>query len=80
MAAQFLLYCQRNPKPCPLLAVFEPGNRGLPSLGTTIDICTDLPRYRVWSHGQIVEEPTDILSVWRNDLVTFVLGCSFSFE
>jgi uncharacterized protein YcsI (UPF0317 family) len=79
-AGDFLRYCQRNPKPCPLLAVSEPGQAQLPSLGADIDICTDLPRYRVWRDGAVVDEPTDISALWRDDLVTFVLGCSFSFE
>lgn len=80
LATDFLRYCQRNPKPCPLLAVSEPGQAKLPTLGGDIDICSDLPRYRVWQHGLIVDEPTDISGLWRADLVTFVLGCSFSFE
>ncbi len=79
-AGDFLRYCQRNPKPCPLLAVSEPGQAQLPGLGTDIDICTDLPRYRVWRDGAVTDEPTDISALWRDDLVTFVLGCSFSFE
>ncbi len=79
-AGDFLRYCQRNPKPCPLLAVSEPGQSQLPSLGANIDICTDLPRYRVWREGVVVDEPTDISNLWQGDLVTFVLGCSFSFE
>ena len=79
-AGDFLRYCQRNPKPCPLLAVSEPGQAQLPSLGADIDICTDLPRYRVWRDGAVVDKPTDISALWRDDLVTFVLGCSFSFE
>lgn len=79
-ATDFLRYCQRNPKPCPLLAVSEPGEPGLPTLGADIDICTDVPRYRVWQDGVLVDEPTDISVLWRNDLVTFVIGCSFSFE
>lgn len=80
LAGDFLRYCQRNPKPCPLLAVSEPGQARLPSLGEDIDICTDLPRYRVWRHGELVDEPTDVSALWRKDLVTFVIGCSFSFE
>ena len=80
LANDFLLYCQRNPKPCPLLAVSEPGQAKLPELGNDIDICTDVPRYRVWRDGAMVEEPTDISHLWRKDLVTFVIGCSFSFE
>ena len=80
LANDFLRYCQRNPKPCPLLAVGEPGEAKLPALGNDIDICTDVPRYRVWRDGALVEEPTDISHLWRKDLVTFVIGCSFSFE
>jgi uncharacterized protein YcsI (UPF0317 family) len=80
LASDFLRFCQRNPKPCPLLAVSEPGDAMLPALGRDIDIRTDVPRYRVWKHGEVVAEPTDIHAVWRPDLVTFVLGCSFSFE
>jgi uncharacterized protein YcsI (UPF0317 family) len=80
LANDFLRYCQRNPKPCPVLAVGEPGQAKLPTLGTDIDICTDVPRYRVWHRGGLVDEPTDISQLWRKDLVTFVLGCSFSFE
>lgn len=79
-ADDFLRYCQRNPKPCPLLAVSEPGQHLLPRLGTDIDIRTDVPRYRVWRDGELVDEPTDITALWREDLVSFVIGCSFSFE
>jgi uncharacterized protein YcsI (UPF0317 family) len=79
-ANDFLRYCQRNAKACPVLAVSEPGQAALPTLGADIDICTDLPRYRVWQHGELVDEPTDISPLWRDDLVTFVIGCSFSFE
>ena len=80
LAGDFLRYCQLNPKPCPLLAVSEPGQATLPSLGADVDIRTDLPRYRLWRNGQLVDEPTDISALWRKDLVTFVIGCSFSFE
>ncbi|MGA1575275.1 MAG: putative hydro-lyase [Burkholderiaceae bacterium] len=79
-ANDFLRFCQRNPKPCPVLAVGEPGDPMLPTLGHDIDIRTDVPRYRVWQHGNLVDEPTDIQTLWQNDWVTFVLGCSFSFE
>lgn len=79
-AAEFLQYCEANPKPCPLLAVGEPGHWALPTLGDGIDIRTDVPRYRVWRHGELVDEPTDIRALWRDDLVSFVIGCSFSFE
>ncbi|WP_236574368.1 putative hydro-lyase [Hydrogenophaga sp. PBL-H3] len=80
LAVDFLRFCQRNPKPCPLLAVSEPGDRRVPMLGSDIDICSDLPRYRVWRHGELIDEPTDITNLWREDLVSFVIGCSFSFE
>lgn len=79
-ASDFLRYCQRNPKPCPLLAVSEPGQALLPTLGADIDIRSDLPRYRVWRHGELVDEVTDIRALWTPDLVSFVIGCSFSFE
>jgi uncharacterized protein YcsI (UPF0317 family) len=79
-ANDFLLFCQRNPRPCPLLAVSEPGEPALPTLGAAIDIRTDVPRYRVWRDGALVDEPSHISGYWRDDLVTFVIGCSFSFE
>ena len=80
LAADFLRFCQRNPKPCPLLAVSEPGDPLLPTLGHDVDIRSDVPRYRVWENGKLFSEVTDITKLWRSDLVTFVLGCSFSFE
>ncbi|SDC79450.1 Uncharacterized protein YcsI, UPF0317 family [Variovorax sp. CF079] len=80
LAGDFLRYCQRNPKPCPLLAVSEPGDPMLPGLGAELDIRTDVPAYRVWREGELVEQPTDIRTLWRDDLVSFVIGCSFSFE
>jgi uncharacterized protein YcsI (UPF0317 family) len=79
-AADFQMFCQRNPKPCPLLAASEPGNPRLPSLGADLDIRTDVPRYRVFRDGKLAEELTDIRHLWREDMAAFVLGCSFSFE
>ncbi len=79
-AQHFLLYCQRNPRPCPLLAVGDAGDPMLRTLAPDLDIRTDLPRYRVWRDGRLADEPTDIAALWRDDLVTFVIGCSFSFE
>jgi uncharacterized protein YcsI (UPF0317 family) len=79
-AADFLRFCHLNPKPCPLIGVSAPGDPGIPALGVDLDIRTDLPRYRVWRQGELVDEPADILRWWRSDLVAFVLGCSFSFE
>ena len=80
LAHDFLRFAQANPKPCPVLAVSEPGDPRLPSLGDDLDIRTDLPKYRVWRDGELVEEPVEIGHVWREDLVSFALGCSFSFE
>ncbi len=79
-AEDFLRYCQRNPKPCPILAVGEPGDPSVPTLGDDIDIRRDVPRYRVWRNGRLIDETTDVTELWRDDLVSFVLGCSFSFE
>jgi uncharacterized protein YcsI (UPF0317 family) len=80
LAADFQRFCHLNPKPCPLLASSEPGDPRLPTLGTDLDIRTDLPIYRVWRAGELVEETPDITAHWRDDLVAFVIGCSFSFE
>ena len=80
LAAAFHRFCQLNPKPCPIIGISEAGNPGIPSLGIDIDIRTDLPRYRVWRDGKLIEEPTDIVAHWRDDLVAFAIGCSFSFE
>ncbi|MCF3973362.1 putative hydro-lyase [Paracoccus sp. EGI L200073] len=79
-AADFLRYCQANPRPCPLLAVGEPGDPSLPTLADGIDLRHDVPRYRVWRAGELVDEPADIADLWRGDLISFALGCSFSFE
>ncbi|WP_326533056.1 putative hydro-lyase [Pseudorhodoferax sp.] len=79
-ADDFLRFCQRNPKPCPLLAVSEPGDPLLPTLGEGLDLRSDLPRYRVWQDGVLVDEVDDIAALWQGDLVGFAIGCSFSFE
>ena len=80
LASDFLRFCQLNPKPCPLLAASAPGDFRLPTLAEDLDIRTDVPRYRVFRRGEVIDEPTDIRPHWRDDLVAFVLGCSFSFE
>jgi len=79
-ASAFHRFCQLNPKPCPIIGMSEVGSPRIPALGADLDIRTDVPRYRVWRDGEVVDEPTDITKHWRDDLVTFVLGCSFSFE
>lgn len=80
LAGDFLRFCHLNPKPCPVIGLSEPGSPALPALGADLDLRTDLPRYRIWRRGELVEEPTSIGHLWRDDLVAFVIGCSFSFE
>ena len=80
LAFDFLLFCQRNPKPCPLLEVIEPGCTEPVLTAPGADIRTDIPAYRIYEGGQLVEEVDSLLPYWRDDLVSFLLGCSFSFE
>lgn len=80
LAYDFLLFCQRNPQPCPLLEVLDPGDPEPRELAPGADIRTDIPRYRVYRHGACVDEVDDLLACWRDDLVGFLLGCSFTFE
>ena len=79
-AAAFEAYCRANWQACPLLAVSQPGDPSLPTLGRDIDIRTDVPRYRVYRDGALAELRTDVTELWRDDLVSFVIGCSFTFE
>jgi uncharacterized protein YcsI (UPF0317 family) len=78
-AYDVLLFAHRNPQPCPVLDVADPGSVAT-VLAPTADLRTDLPRYRVWEHGQLVGEPIDVTDRWRGDLVTFLIGCSFTLE
>jgi uncharacterized protein YcsI (UPF0317 family) len=80
LAFDFLLFCQRNPKPCPLLDVTEPGSPEPRLVAPDADLRSDLPAYRVYRNGELVEEPTHLGAWWRDDLVSFLLGCSFTFE
>lgn len=79
-AFDFLLFCRRNPRPCPLLSVTDPGQFEVSELAASADLRTDLPRYCVWEQGRLVDEPTDVLRLWRNDFVSFLIGCSFTFD
>jgi len=79
-AAEFLGFCALNPRPCPLIGMSEAGKTALPTLGSDIDIRSDLPRYCVWRDGRVETELFDISALWRPDLVAFLLGCSYSFE
>jgi uncharacterized protein YcsI (UPF0317 family) len=80
LAFDFLLFCQRNPKPCPLLDVTEPGSAEPRLVAPGADLRDDLPSYRVYRHGELAEEPTSLRAWWRDDLVGFLIGCSFTFE
>jgi uncharacterized protein YcsI (UPF0317 family) len=80
VAFDFLLFAQRNPKPCPLLEVMEPGETEPRLMAPGADIRRDVPKYRVYENGVLVDEPIEIASRWRDDLVSFLIGCSFTFE
>jgi uncharacterized protein YcsI (UPF0317 family) len=79
-AFAFLRFCVRNPRPCPVLEVLDPGAREPAALAPHADLRTDVPRYRVYRDGELVEEPSDVRAHWREDLVAFLIGCSFTFE
>jgi uncharacterized protein YcsI (UPF0317 family) len=78
-AYEMLLFGQRNPQPVPLLDVSDAGSART-TLAAGADLRTDLPRYRVWRDGELTDEPTDVTDLWTDDLVAFLIGCSFSFE
>lgn len=79
-ADDFLRFCQLNPKPCPVLDVTEPGSPEPVKTAPGADLRTDLPYYQVYRHGELVETRTDVVDLWRDDLVSFLLGCSYTFE
>ena len=79
-AFDFLLYTQRNPKPCPVLEMTDAGARTLSMIAPGADIATDIPKYLVYENGVLTGEYTDVSRFWRDDLVSFLIGCSFSFE
>ncbi len=79
-AYDFLLFCQRNPRPCPLIDVTDVGSPEPSGVAPGADLRTDLPKYRIYRDGVLADEVTDITPYWRNDLVGFLLGCSFTFE
>jgi uncharacterized protein YcsI (UPF0317 family) len=80
LAFDFLLFAQRNPRPCPLLEVVEAGSAEPRSMAPGADLRTDVPKYRVYRDGVLTDEPDDLSSLWAGDLVSFLLGCSFTFE
>ena len=79
-AMDFLVFANRNPKPCPIIEVFEPGRPEPVYSAPGADIRTDLPKYRVYRRGHLEEERSDIVDLWQDDFVSFLIGCSFSFE
>lgn len=79
-AYDFLLFTQRNPKSCPVLEVTDVGSRALEFIAANADIATDIPRYRIYEKGVLTGEYTDVSQFWRDDLVSILIGCSFSFE
>jgi uncharacterized protein YcsI (UPF0317 family) len=79
-ALDFFRYCQRNPKPCPLVGVSDTGDPWLRTLGKNLDVRSDVPLYNVYRKGELIEQLSDIKPLWRDDFVAFVLGCSFTFE
>lgn len=79
-AFDFLKFCVRNPRPCPVLEVTDTGSPTPSIMAPEADLRTDVPKYRVYENGEIVDEPADIRSYWREDLVSFLIGCSFTFE
>jgi uncharacterized protein YcsI (UPF0317 family) len=79
-AMEFMGFCQKNPKPCPLITTSEPGDPMLPALGEDVDVRTDVSSYRIFENGELVDSVANLLDHWRDDLVTFAIGCSFSFE
>lgn len=79
-ALDFMRYCQRNPKPCPLTGVSDTGNPMMLTMGADIDIRTDVPAYNIYRNGQLDHEATNIADIWQDDFVVFAIGCSFTFE
>ncbi|MFD1508484.1 putative hydro-lyase [Lacimonas salitolerans] len=79
-ALDFMRFCQRNPKPCPLVGVSDTGNPMMTTLGHDIDIRTDVPAYTIYRDGTLTGTATDIADLWSDDMVAFALGCSFTFE
>lgn len=80
LAYDFLLFTQRNPKSCPILEVSDVGSRSLKYIAKDVDIAKDIPKYRVYEDGVLTGEYTDIEHLWQDDFVSFLIGCSFSFE
>jgi uncharacterized protein YcsI (UPF0317 family) len=79
-AFDFLLFCNRNPKACPIIDVVEPGEHAPKQAAPNANVKTDIPKYRIYKHGKFVEERTDVIDLWNENMVGFLIGCSFTFE
>lgn len=79
-AYDFLLFTQRNPRPCPVLEVSDVGSRQLLEFAKDVDLANDFPKYRIYRNGQLTSEVTSVADIWQSDFVSFIIGCSFSFE
>ncbi|MBX3439270.1 MAG: DUF1445 domain-containing protein, partial [Planctomycetaceae bacterium] len=79
-ADDFRQFCERNPQPCPLLEITAAGDAVPQIMAPGADLRTDLPRYRLWEQGEVIDEPFQVVDVWRDDFVSFLIGCSFTFD
>lgn len=85
-AEDFATFCAINSQPCPLIEKLDIGNPHPKTCvlnneqGTAGDVRSDLPKYRIYRNGLLVEEVSNVQAYWQQDLVTFLLGCSFTFE
>ncbi|WP_191982083.1 putative hydro-lyase [Lentilactobacillus curieae] len=80
LAYDFLLFTQRNPRPCPVLEVSDAGSRSLNVFAKDVDLANDFPKYRIYKNGEVTDEVTSVQNYWQEDFVSFLIGCSFSFE
>lgn len=80
LADDFKIFAEKNKAACPVLEISRPGERGLEFLCKDVDLAKDFPKYRVYVDGELHSEPLSIENIWRNDFVSFLIGCSFSFE
>ena len=79
-ALDFTIFCFRNPKPCPVLEILDPGNPIIKDIAQKADVRTDLPMYRIYKEGELIKETEDIKKFWDDDLVSYLIGCSYTFE
>ena len=80
LAFDFLLFCLRNPKPCPIIDIIEPGQSAPKKAAPDANVKTDIPKYYIYRNGKFAEERSEVSDLWDDDMVGFLLGCSFTFE